>query len=106
MDNKLLFEKTSKGYIPIYPLVSMNNIVDENQVVNLEEVLNVYNHVYVTFKNNNKETRNLIPNFLRRYGLWISYEKDEVLYTEYFKGSNMDAQQEERWIDDSYWEYI
>lgn len=106
MDNKLLFEKTSKGYIPIYPLVSMNNIVDDNQDVNLEEVLNIYNHIYVTFKSNNKETRNLIPNFLRRYGLWISYEKDEVLYTEYFKGSNMDAQQEERWIDDSYWEYI
>ena len=57
MDKKLLFEKTSKGYIPIYPLVSMNNIVDDNQDVNLEDVLNIYNHIYVTFKSNNKENK-------------------------------------------------
>lgn len=106
MDIKQLFEKVAKGYIPIYPLASMQSIVDENQSINLAEVLNKYNHIYVTFQDNAKETRLIIPDFLRRYGLWISYEVDGSLYTEYFKGSNMDAQQEERWSDDSYWEYV
>ena len=106
MDIKQLFEKVAKGYIPIYPLASMQSIVDENQSINLVEILNKYNHIYVTFQDNAKETRLIIPDFLRRYGLWISYEVDGSLYTEYFKGSNMDAQQEERWSDDSYWEYV
>lgn len=106
MDIKQLFEKVTKGYIPIYPLASMQSIVDENQSINLAEVLNKYNHIYITFQDNTKETRLLIPDFLRRYGLWISYEIDGSLYTEYFKGSNMDAQQEECWSSDEYWEYI
>lgn len=106
MNVKQLFEKVAKGYIPIYPLASMDNIVDENQSISLTEVLNKYNHIYVTFADDTKETRLLIPDFLRRYGLWLSYEKDGNLYTEFFKGSNVDAQQEERWSDDEYWEYV
>lgn len=106
MNVKQLFEKVAKGYIPIYPLASMDNIVDENQSISLTEVLNKYNHIYVTFADDAKETRLLIPDFLRRYGLWLSYEKDGNLYTEFFKGSNVDAQQEERWSDDEYWEYV
>lgn len=106
MNVKQLFEKVAKGYIPIYPLASMDNIVDENQSISLTEVLNKYNHIYVTFADDAKETRLLIPDFLRRYGLWLSYEKDGSLYTEFFKGSNVDAQQEERWSDDEYWEYV
>lgn len=106
MNVKQLFEKVAKGYIPIYPLASMDNIVDENQSISLTEVLNKYNHIYVTFTDNAKETRLLIPDFLRRYGLWLSYEKDGSLYTEFFKGSNVDAQQEERWSSDEYWEYV
>lgn len=106
MNVKQLFEKVAKGYIPIYPLASMDNIVDENQSISLTEVLNKYNHIYVTFADDAKETRLLIPDFLRRYGLWLSYEKDGNLYTEFFKGSNVDAQQEERWSGDKYWEYV
>lgn len=106
MNVKQLFEKVAKGYIPIYPLASMDNIVDENQSISLTEVLNKYNHIYVTFADDAKETRLLIPNFLRRYGLWLSYEKDGSLYTEFFKGSNVDAQQEERWSGNEYWEYV
>lgn len=106
MNVKQLFEKVAKGYIPIYPLAFMDNIVDENQSISLTEVLNKYNHIYVTFADDAKETRLLIPDFLRRYGLWLSYEKDGSLYTEFFKGSNVDAQQEERWSDDEYWEYV
>lgn len=106
MNAKQLFEKVAKGYIPIYPLASMDNIVDENQSISLTEVLNKYNHIYVTFADDAKETRLLIPNFLRRYGLWLSYEKDGSLYTEFFKGSNVDAQQEERWSGNEYWEYV
>lgn len=106
MNVKQLFEKVAKGYIPIYPLASMDNIVDENQSISLTEVLNKYNHIYVTFADDAKETRLLIPDFLRRYGLWLSYEKDGNLYTEFFKGSNVDAQQEERWSGDEYWEYV
>lgn len=106
MENKQLFEKIANGYIPIYPLASMENIVDDNQSINLAEVLNKYNHLYITFKDNVSHTRLMVPDFLRRYGLFISYELNGNLYTEYFKGSNIDANQEERWGDDSYWEYV
>lgn len=31
------------------------------------------------------DIKQLIPDFLRRYGLWISYEVGGSLYTGYFK---------------------
>ena len=106
MDVKQLFEKASKGYIPIYPLASMESIIDENQSINLIDILAKYNHIYVTYKDTQFETRRQIPEVLRKYGLWISYEKDNTLYTEFYKGTNVNAKEDKYWVDDNNWEMV
>ena len=106
MSDKQLYEKRSKDYSKIYPLTYMRNILDENGNNNLVDIFKCYNHIYVTYANNVSSTRLLVPEFLRKYGLWISYEKDGKLYTEAFLGSNVDAKDEYKWIADSNWEYV
>lgn len=106
MSDKQLYEKRVKDYSKIYPLTYMRNILDENGNNNLVDIFKCYNHIYVTYANNVSSTRLLVPEFLRKYGLWISYEKDGKLYTEAFLGSNVDAKDEYKWIADSNWEYI
>ena len=106
MNDKQLYEKRSKDYSKIYPLTYMRNILDENGNNNLVDIFKCYNHIYVTYANNVSSTRLLVPEFLRKYGLWISYEKDGKLYTEAFLGSNIDAKDEYKWIADSNWEYV
>lgn len=106
MSDKQLYEKRSKDYSKIYPLTYMRNILDENGNNNLIDIFKCYNHIYVTYANNVSSTRLLVPEFLRKYGLWISYEKDGKLYTEAFLGSNVDAKDEYKWIADSNWEYV
>ena len=106
MSDKQLYEKRVKDYSKIYPLTYMRNILDENGNNNLVDIFKCYNHIYVTYANNVSSTRLLVPEFLRKYGLWISYEKDGKLYTEAFLGSNVDAKDEYKWIADSNWEYV
>ena len=76
MSDKQLYEKRSKDYSKIYPLTYMRNILDENGNNNLIDIFKCYNHIYVTYANNVSFTRLLVPEFLRKYGLWVSYEKD------------------------------
>lgn len=106
MSDKQLYEKKVKDYSKIYPLTYMRNILDENGNNNLIDIFKCYNHIYVTYANNVSSTRLLVPEFLRKYGLWISYEKDGKLYTEAFLGSNVDAKDEYKWTADSNWEYV
>lgn len=106
MSDKQLYEKRVKDYSKIYPLTYMRNILDENGNNNLVDIFKCYNHIYVTYANNVSSTRLLVPEFLRKYGLWISYEKNGKLYTEAFLGSNVDAKDEYKWIADSNWEYV
>lgn len=106
MTDKQLYEKKAGDYSKIFPLAHMQAILDNNNGISLAEILKYYNHLYITYQDNTAETRLLIPEFLRKYGLWISYEKDGRLYTEAFIGSNVDAQNENKWINDSNWEYI
>lgn len=105
MDIKQLFEKANRGYIPIYPLTNMNSILDDDNSVSLADILNKYNHIYLTYNTSKEITRNIIPNAFRRYGLFISYEFENKLYTEYFKGSNVDSQTD-KWSKSEYWEYV
>lgn len=106
MKDKQLFEKISGGYIPIYPLTKLKNIIDDNNSINLSDILQLYNHIYVTKQDTIEETRLLIPTYLRRFGLWISYEDSDGLHTEWFTGSNVDSQDDYKWSNNSNWEIV
>lgn len=106
MKDKQLFEKINGGYIPIYPLTKLKNIIDDNNNINLSDILQLYNHIYVTKQDTIEETRLLIPIYLRRFGLWISYEDSDGLHTEWFTGSNNDSQNDYKWSNDSNWEIV
>ena len=106
MADKQLYEKKAGGYSKIFPLAHMQAIIDNNRGISLAEILKYYNHFYLTYQDNAAETRLLIPEFLRRFGLWISYEDADGLHTEWFTGSNVDAEDMSKWVDDANWEVI
>lgn len=106
MADKQLYEKKAGGYSKIFPLAHMQAIIDNNRGISLAEILKYYNHLYLTYQDNAAETRLLIPEFLRRFGLWISYEDADGLHTEWFTGSNVDAEDISKWVDDANWEVI
>ena len=106
MADKQLYEKKAGGYSKIFPLAHMQAIIDNNRGISLAEILKYYNHLYLTYQDNAAETRLLIPEFLRRFGLWISYEDADGLHTEWFTGSNVDAEDMSKWVDDANWEVI
>lgn len=106
MADKQLYEKKAGGYSKIFPLAHMQAILDNNNGISLAEILKYYNHLYLTYQDNAAETRLLVPEFLRRFGLWISYEDVNGLHTEWFTGSNVDAESEDKWVDDANWEII
>ena len=106
MADKQLYEKKAGGYSKIFPLAHMQAIIDNNRGISLAEILKYYNHLYLIYQDNAAETRLLIPEFLRRFGLWISYEDADGLHTEWFTGSNVDAEDMSKWVDDANWEVI
>lgn len=106
MADKQLYENKAGGYSKIFPLAHMQAILDNNNGISLAEILKYYNHLYLTYQDNAAETRLLVPEFLRRFGLWISYEDADGLHTEWFTGSNVDAETEDKWIDNTNWEVI
>ena len=102
---KQLYEKQQEQYKEIYPLVHAKDIMtDEGK--NLIDVLKTFNHLYINFVNTKQETRNSIPVDIRRYGLWITYKYNNELITEWFKASNIDAEDNTKWEADEYWETV
>lgn len=102
---KQLYEKQKEQYEELYTLVHAKDIItDEGK--NLIDVLKTFNHLYVNFVNTKQETRNSIPVDIRRYGLWITYKYNDELITEWFKASNIDAEDSTKWEADEYWETV
>ena len=106
MKDKQLYEKKSNEYSKIYPLTYMRNIIDANGDKNLLEIFKLYNHIYVDYIDNQEVTRLEIPSYLRRHGLWISYNKDGELYTEAYIGDSATAENDNEWSNTDNWEYI
>ena len=104
--SQLLQKEQTGGYSKIYPLTYIQGIIDADSQHTLSDILSRYNHIYIPFHETKQMTRLDIPEVLRRYGLWVSYEYEDTLYTEWFKMSTHDAQVEELWLDDNNWEMI
>ena len=105
-DNSQLFKKENNGYKEVYPLSYIQNIIDAETKEKLSDILIRYNHIYVPWQDNVTDTRLSVPKLMRRKGLWISYDKEGTLYTEYFKLSTLDAMIDSYWESDDNWEIV
>lgn len=106
MENSQLIKKQNGGYSKVYPLAFIQGIIDAETNEKLTDILIRYNHIYVPWKGSPEDTRDSVPLLMRRHGLWISYDKDGSLYTEWFKNSSTDALLDLKWKDSDNWEMI
>ena len=99
-----LYKKVNGEYIKVYPLNHIENILDSESGKTLASILSNFNNIYLPYQDNAKNTRALVPQVLRRKGLWITYNNGEDYVTEYYKGNANDIQ--EYWAEDYNWEII
>ena len=105
-ENSQLIKKEGQGYSKVYPLAYIQGIIDAESKEKLSDILIKYNHLYVPWQGSQNDTRAYVSKLIRRHGLWISYDMDGSLYTEWFKSSTSDALLDIKWLDSSNWERI
>jgi hypothetical protein len=66
-----LYRKTSSGYEEVYNLNYIKNIIDSESSKSLTTILGSFNniYIYVPYQDTVENTRNLIPESMRRKGL-------------------------------------
>lgn len=99
-----LYQKHNGEYSKIFPLNYIQNLIDSESGNTLASILQTFNNIYIPYQGNPQYTRNLIPESLRRKGLWITYNNGEEYITEYYKGGANDIQ--EYWSEDYNWEIV
>ena len=105
MSGKQLYSKTNSNYEEITPLTYIQNVIDKNSKNSLDQILKIYNHIYIEFENNNTTTRNKVPKELRRCGLTITYYDNinNKLITERFNRDDNVANSNTAWLLNKYW---
>lgn len=84
MSTKQLYEKTSEGMKEVSPLVSIEDIYSKLSDTPLEALVSLFNHVKCEWKGSVSDTRRTVPLFLRRSGLFITYNNGTKFITEFF----------------------
>lgn len=102
MSTKQLYEKTSEGMKEVSPLVAIEDIYDRLSDTPLEALVALYNHVKCEWKGSVADTRRTVPLFLRRSGLFITYNNGTKYITEFFS-ARTDQITTEDWVKDSNW---
>lgn len=102
MSTKQLYEKTSEGMKEVSPLVSIENIYSKLSDTPLEALVSLFNHVKCEWKGSVADTRRTVPLFLRRSGLFITYNNGTKYITEFFSAGT-DQITTEGWVKDSNW---
>lgn len=102
MSTKQLYEKTSEGMKEINPLVTIEDIYSKLSDTPLEALVSLYNHVKCEWKGSVADTRRTVPLFLRRSGLFITYNNGTKYITEFFSAGT-DQITTEGWVKDSNW---
>lgn len=102
MSTKQLYEKTSEGMKEVSPLVAIEDIYSKLSDTPLEALVSLYNHVKCEWKGSVADTRRTVPLFLRRSGLFITYNNGTKYITEFFSAGT-DQITTEGWIKDSNW---
>lgn len=102
MEQLIKKDCSSGEYNNIYPVTTIQSIIDRDTGETLEGVLSKVNHIYLPFKDNCKSlTRQQVPPSLRRKGLWISYVScKRNVVTEYY---NSDDFEDKAWGDNKNW---
>ena len=101
--NKQLYEKRNNEYSPFFPIIKLEDIIDNISDKSIKWILNNYNHIYVEYNESPAITRNQVPAILRRNGLWISYNNGKDIVTEWYSGDNKDINVFDNWVSDSNW---
>lgn len=102
MSTKQLYEKTSEGMKEVSPLVAIEDIYSKLSDTPLEALVSLYNHVKCEWKGSVADTRRTVPLFLRRSGLFITYNNGTKFITEFFSAGT-DQITTECWVKDSNW---
>lgn len=102
MSTKQLYEKTSEGMKEVSPLVSIEDIYSKLSDTPLEALVSLFNHVKCEWKGSVADTRRTVPLFLRRSGLFITYNNGTKYITEFFS-AGADQITTEGWVKDSNW---
>lgn len=102
MSTKQLYEKTSEGMKEFSPLVAIEDIYARLSDTPLEALVALYNHVKCEWKGSVADTRRTVPLFLRRSGLFITYNNGIKYITEFFS-AGADQITTEGWVKDSNW---
>lgn len=108
MSGKQLYSKTNSNYEEITPLTYIQNVIDENSKNSLDQILKIYNHIYIEFENNNTTTRNKVPKELRHSGLTITYYDNinNKLITERFNRDDNVANSNTAWLLNKHWDKL
>lgn len=101
MDTKQLYEKTSDGNKEFSPLVDIESIRSKLSDTSLDALLSIFNHIKCEWKGTTIDTRKSVPLFLRKSGLFITYNNGTKYITEFFIGNNIND--EDAWIENSNW---
>lgn len=102
-----LYEKIDDHYIPFNPKIDLNSILESISERSIAYIFHHYNHFNAEWTNTAELTRAQVPPQLRRNGLWLSYNKDsQTKVTERFIGTDLDASDQTKWVDDEYWELL
>lgn len=102
MSTKQLYEKTSEGMKEVSPLVAIEDIYARLSDTTLEALVALYNHVKCEWRGTVADTRRTVPLFLRRSGLFITYNNGTKFITEFFSAGT-DQITIEGWVKDSNW---
>ena len=101
MDTKQLYEKTSNGNKELSPSVDIESIHSKLSDTSLDTLLSIFNHIKCEWKGTTIDTRKSVPLFLRKSGLFITYNNGTKYITEFFIGNNIND--ENAWIENSNW---
>lgn len=104
MSNSQLIKEQGQGYSKVYPLAYIQGISDANTGEQLSDILSSVNHIYIPYQNSISATRLAASPILRKKGLYLTYEKDNKMVTEFYVGSNPESDAE--WVNDSNWEQV
>lgn len=100
--SKQLYEKENNNLSPFFPLVRLEDIIETITDKSLHWILANYNHIYLEFESNVKDTRDTVPQVIRRSGLWVTYHNGKRFITEVYIGDNKNVYDE--WSNDENWE--
>lgn len=89
MSSQLIKKQIEAGYKKIYPITFIQEVLDKGTGEKLSKILNRINHVYLNFKGNKEATRASLPLELQRRGIWITYDTNDSIVTEMYKGGDI-----------------